>query len=444
MMSLKPSMAELLISCDEKGVEARTPALDVTANMSQKKCNKQHKKIWFFGHFGSSNFGNEITFQTALYHLQSRLPEARFACICTDPKILAATRKIASVPISRDFGGPWKRRTRLAGFLRKIFIGVPRELFRWFEGFRILKGADMFIVPGTGLLTDAYGLQQWGPYSLFKWSLIAKLRGSNILFLSVGVGPFYTALGKFFVKSALSMANFRSYRDEASMNWLKAIGFRTNHDQVYPDLAFSVPETMLLHEPDKKSSRTVVGIGLMGYAGKYSVANPRDEIYTSYLECLAAFVKWLVGREFDVRLLLSEAADTACLSDFKFLLKTVLSANEMERIIDQPPNSVEEFLPQLAATDFVVATRFHNVLLSLLLNKPVIAISFHHKCSSLMSEMGLSEYCHDINRMSVATLIEQFLALEKKRGHVKSLIREKVEQSRRILDAQYDLVIEGK
>ena len=49
--------------------------------------------------------------------------------------------------------------------------------------------------------------------------------------------------------------------------------------------------------------------------------------------------------------------------------------------------------------------------MSLLLSKPVIAISFHHKCSSLMSDMGLSEYCHDINQMNADTLIEQFQAL---------------------------------
>ena len=78
---------------------------------------------------------------------------------------------------------------------------------------------------------------------------------------------------------------------------------------------------------------------------------------------------------------------------------------------DHPIGSVHELLSQLSATDLVIATRFHNVLMSLLLGKPVVAISFHHKCSSLMSDMGLSEYCHDINQMNADTLIEQFQAL---------------------------------
>jgi hypothetical protein len=57
----------------------------------------------------------------------------------------------------------WLRGNPAARFLRKIIIGIPSELYRWLAAIRILKGMDMFIVPGTGLLTDAYGLTPWGP-----------------------------------------------------------------------------------------------------------------------------------------------------------------------------------------------------------------------------------------------------------------------------------------
>lgn len=412
--------------------------------MSQEKCDNKQAKIWFFGHFGSSNFGNEITFQTALYHVRQRLPEAEFACICTWPKVLAASQKIESVPISREMIKPWNLRNPLAKLLRKVFISIPTELYRWFEAFQTLKGTKMLIIPGTGLLTDAYGLQNWGPYNLFKWSLVAKLRGSKLLFLSIGAGPLYSALGKYFVKSALSMADFRSYRDKPSMDCLKEIGLQTNGDRVYPDLVFSAPETVLPRGDDRRSNRIVVGLGLMDYAGKYSVANPSNAIYTSYLECLVAFVKWLLSREYDVRLLLGEAGDTASMSDFKSLLKASLGTYNEERIIDQPAHTVEQLLPQIAATDIVVATRFHNVLLALLLNKPVIAVSFHHKCASLMSQMGLSEYIHDINSMNADRLIEQFLDVEKNTEQLKPLIRERVGQSRKALDEQYDLIFNAR
>jgi len=76
----------------------------------------------------------------------------------------------------------------------------------------------------------------------------------------------------------------------------------------------------------------------------------------------------------------------------------------------------------------------------LLSNKPVVAISFHHKCESLMSQMGLSEYCHDINHMDADTLIRQFEQLVRNADDVKNTIRRGVEASRRALDEQYDLL----
>ena len=265
------------------------------SGMSPEERHSMQRKICFFGHFGSPNFGNEITLQTILYHVRRLLPEAEVACICTGPEALAATQKIETVPISRTFVKPGKLRTRLARLLRRVFIGVPSELCRWFDAFKTLKGADMLIIPGTGLLTDAFGLLAWGPYNLFKWSLIAKLRRCKVLFVSVGAGPVYSALGKYFVKSALSLADFRSYRDDASLNYLKGIGFPTNSDRVYPDLVFSLPEAMLPHDGDKRSKRAIVGLGLMEYAGKYSVAKPSNAIYLAYLENLVAFVRMVAS-----------------------------------------------------------------------------------------------------------------------------------------------------
>jgi polysaccharide pyruvyl transferase WcaK-like protein len=114
--------------------------------------------------------------------------------------------------------------------------------------------------------------------------------------------------------------------------------------------------------------------------------------------------------------------------------------HEEERIIDEPVASVEDLLKQLAATDLIVATRFHNVLLSLLLNKPVLAISFHHKCSSLMRQMELSEYCQDINHLNTDRLIEQFCDLERNAKRLRPLIKDKTEEFRRALDKQYNCI----
>lgn len=238
------------------------------------------------------------------------------------------------------------------------------------------------------------------------------------------------------------MADFRSYRDAASMNWLKAIGFQTNGDRVYPDLVFSLPGETMPQDQSEERRRRVVALGLMVYAGKYSVADPSDAIQRRYLENLAVFTQWLLEHDYDIRLLIGEADDWTVLEEFKSLLKTTPGRYDPERIIDVPARCVEELLPQIAATDFVVATRFHNIVLALVLNKPTIAISFHHKCASIMTQMGLEDYSHDINQMNAGRLIEQFTELAKKAEQLKPVIHQGVEQSRKALDEQYNLIFE--
>jgi polysaccharide pyruvyl transferase WcaK-like protein len=405
---------------------------------------KRHgTRVAFLGHFGRDNIGNESTLQSILYQLGRRVPDAEFACICTGPAATATTHNIRALPISRPLFKAQTLHNGVVKLLRSLFIGVPSELYRWLEAFMTLKGTDVFIVPGTGLLTDAYGVRGWGPYSTFKWSVVAKLRGCKLLFISVGAGPIYSRFSKFFVKTALGLADFRSYRDVLSLRYLESIGFVPTNDQVYPDLVFSFPQNVIPHENNSNKTKCVVGLGLMEYAGRYSVANPSSTTYRNYLENLVIFASWLLSRGYDVRLLIGDSCDRAVVEEFRGLLNEQLSVHDSGRIIDEPAASVEQLLSQLASTDMVVATRFHNVLLALLLHKPVMSISFHHKCVSLMSQMGLSEYCQDINDLKADRLIEQFCHLEKNAGSLGPMIRQKVEACRKALDEQYHLILQG-
>jgi polysaccharide pyruvyl transferase WcaK-like protein len=407
-----------------------------------KERERKRKKIAFFGHFDSTNFGNESTLQAILYHLRRFLPDAEVTCISTGPEATVATHHIDAIPIAETFVKSWVPQNSAARALRKICIGLPSEPYRWIRAFMSLRRTDMLIIPGTGLLTDAYGLLSWGPYNLLKWSLIAKICRGKLLFVSIGAGPVYGTLGKYFIKSVLSLADFRSYRDNSSKRYLEDIGYRADSDRVYPDLVFSLPEAVIPHQETKNGRRSIIGLGLMEYAGKYSVSRPSNEIYLAYLENLVKFVRWLLAHEHDVRLLIGDVGDRRVTQEFRSLLRERLSVRDGDegRIIDEPVFSVEQLLSQIATTDIVVATRFHNVLLALLCNKPVIAISFHHKCESLMNAMGLSAYCQDINDLKADRLIESFCDLKTNCDKLKPLIRERVIGFREALDEQYKLI----
>jgi polysaccharide pyruvyl transferase WcaK-like protein len=399
-------------------------------------------KISIFGHFGKGNFGNDSTLQATLYHLRRLVPNAEVTCICMSPESVAATYNVAAVPISDTVVKPWTLRNPLARLMRKIFIGVPSEIYRWVKSFMILRGTDALIVPGTGLLTDVYGLQNWGPYSVFKWTAIAKLCRCRVIFLSVGAGPLYSKRGRWLVRAALALADFRSYRDDATKQYLSAIGVRTVADSVSPDLAFSLPKDILPPTDLRGGRRPVIGLGLMLYRGEFSATAADSSCYAAYLGALRVFVKWLLSRGYDVRLLSGDLCDMPAVRDFKELLKGDLAVGGNDRIIQEPINSVENLLSQLMTTEAVVATRFHNTLLALLLNKPTISIAFHQKCVSLMSDMGLSEYSQKFEDLDADKLIAQFCDLEKNAGSLTQTIRQKAEGFRRALDDQYRLIFQ--
>jgi polysaccharide pyruvyl transferase WcaK-like protein len=405
-----------------------------------KEYQLKRTKVAFFGHFDSTNFGNESTLKAILHHLRRFQPQAEVVCISTGPESTAATHHIEAIPIGERFVKSWAPQNPLSRVLRRICVGIPGEVYQWVKGIIRLARTDMLIVPGTGLLTDADGLFNWGPYGLFKWSLIAKACRCKVLLVSVGAGPIYGALGRWLVKSILSLADFRSYRDDSSKQYLEDIGFRANNDRVYPDLVFSLPEGAIPRRHSRNRRRSVVGLGVMVYAGRYGIATPSNTTYSAYLDNLATFAKWLLSRQYDIRLLSGDIPDVQARREFRGLLREQLSVSEERHIIDEPICSVQSLLAQIVETDIVVATRFHNVLMALLCEKPVISISFHHKCESLMRTMGLSEYCLDINCLEANRLIEKFRELEINSDTVKRSIRARTREFREALDEQYKFI----
>jgi polysaccharide pyruvyl transferase WcaK-like protein len=408
-------------------------------------------RIAVFGHFGGSNLGNDSTLKAILYHLHRMAPDAELSCICTGPETVTEAYGIRAVPCRSAVIKPRTIQNRASRWAYRLAVAVPVEVCRWLKGIKTLWGNDALIIPGTGLLTDAHSLLNWGPYDMFRWSVSAKVCGCKLFFVSVGAGPVYSRLGRFFIKAALSMADFRSYRDESTQRCLEEIGFRDENDKVCPDLAFSLPQAAMPSGIKSREGKLVVGLGVMAFAGRYSVEkldefndrNATDTIYAAYLDTLAEFTKWLLDRGYDVRLLIGDIVDKDALQKFRSLLRERFPTCDEKRVIDEPIETVEDLLSQIAATDLVVATRFHNVLLSLLLNKPVLSISFHHKCSSLMSEMGISQYCQDIEQLKTDKLVGQFRLLEKNAASLKHMLLEKVSNRRRALDDHFSLIFTG-
>lgn len=400
--------------------------------------------VCLFGNFGTENLGNERTLETIIQNLRKYLPDAKVTCICPDPEDTSARHGIAAFPMSYRYSRTFltrssgDRRNPVIRLIRQLVIRMPRELVEWFKAARTLKGASMLVMTGTGMLGD-FGISPLGlHYEILKWSIIAKIRGCKLLFVSVGVGPIDHPLSRRIVKSSLSLADYRSYRDGFSQQYLTRIGFDASKDPVYPDLVFSFLDQDVQASRHQHRAQRVVGLGLMEYYGKRSNPTLGQQIYRHYIDQIASFAAWLLEQGYSVRLLIGDLAyDQRAIRDVLRTLEEKGTIVKAGQILAEPVACVEQLFEQIARTDVVVATRFHNIVFALMLDKPVVALSYHVKVRSLMADTGLADYCQDIEQLDLPRLKEQFIDLEKNAGSLKSVIREKTEEYRAALELQY-------
>ena len=434
-------------------------------------------RIGVFGHVGNRNLGDESIIAAVVENIRDLLPEAEIYGFTMNPADTTERHGIPAFPLRRipkmrfvesqgsnakDKDRPiqrresgtlrsikvWiKSRTKVYSFLVKTrdtlwgLSNIPGELRFLCESYRNLKGINLLLVCGSQQLIDYVG-GPWGfPYTLYKWSIIAKLTGTKVAFLSVGAGPVRSQLGKFFVKRAVSSALYRSYRDESSQNCIAELAI-PGERPVCRDLAFSltVPRNGAADASGK--TRKVVGINPVPFYESNSWIGGGKDAYGRFINILSDFTAWLINKGYNVNLFATQLnLDPPVIEDIKNILMKNHPASISTGIIDQAINSLEELIWALNEMEIVVATRYHGVVLSYALNKPVVGVAYHQKTIDLMHEAGQGEYALSIFDLTLDRLIGCFSKIEQTREESTRKIGTKNRQWKSELRRQYEYVL---
>jgi polysaccharide pyruvyl transferase WcaK-like protein len=256
----------------------------------------------------------------------------------------------------------------------------------------------------------------------------------------VGAEAMESRLSQFFIRRGLALANYRSFRDEESKRQVEKLGVQgTNH--VFPDLAFSLGTAENYRRKVGGRFRGLVAIGAMAYLDPRSWPKKDSAGYSAYVQKLVGFAAWLIDREYAVCLFPSEIyMDHAVIQDVMKLLKDTNLCGRSEQVFENRVSTVGDLLHQLAAADFVVASRLHGVILSHVVRTPVLAVSYDPKVDRVMRNLGLSEYCMSIDRFDLASLTERFCSLESNQQAIRKLVAEKTAEYRTALKVQYESI----
>jgi polysaccharide pyruvyl transferase WcaK-like protein len=330
--------------------------------------------------------------------------------------------------------GPW----RLRKWLRVAAI-LATEPWRRMRMRQSARDFDMLLISGTGIADDFYQDPLEVPLRLSQWCRIMRAKGLPVRFVSIGAGPIDDGLSVRWFRQALRAADFRSYRDHSSHDFALSIGVDAAADRVAPDLVFGLP----LRGSERQAAwpPRVIGLGVMGYYGWNAPPIEGERIYADYLRKLVRLTDELLARGFDIRLLVGQRRDDRRpVGDVVRALADRSGAGR-GKLLAGPIASYRDVMVEIEATDLVVATRFHNVLLALLLERPVISIEYGKKNADLMSAVGLAQYCHFVETFDPDAVRDQVIKMAAEQNLPTTALQGRLPEYRRLLEEQYDGVL---
>ena len=430
------------------------------------------KRIGVFSHGGTKNLGDEALLAAVIQNVRLRVPGAEVIGFTINPQDTHDRHGIPAFPIRQFSPLPEPRTPQedpatagapvsasessfgLKRFLKSIpGLRATLQAFRrlaeaaptilaepgfLMDSYKRLKGVDLLLVAGSQQLNDGYG-GAWGfPYTLYKWTWLAKLTGTKVAILSVGAGPISAPLSKWFFKRVLNRVEYRSYRDSISSRLMQSLKIKGAHP-VLPDLVYSL-QLPAPRAASAGATKVVVGTNPVPFFDGRYWPTPDPDRYSDYVRKFAKFAEWLDKSGHAVLFFPTQVrADSLTISDIRRAMNG--SGNSSSLLEGQKIQVLEDLVSEIARADLVVANRYHGILISLMMNKPVLGVAYHEKSRALLAQAGQGDYVLKIDDFKAEDLIERFQALEANAPEIKKKIAECMAPLRKALDEQYDTVL---
>jgi polysaccharide pyruvyl transferase WcaK-like protein len=290
------------------------------------------------------------------------------------------------------------------------------ELARWFAAVRFARTVDAFVVPGTGILDDFGTAPHEMPYDMFRWSAAARLAGRPWAMVGIGAGPIEHRASRWMMRQTVRSSSHVTYRDDVSRAFMASIGEPAPPVSVQPDVVFALPPPD--SRPRSDRSKAEVGLGLMAYYGWRNDPRAGAATFDRYLEAMVDVALRLIASDHTVRVLVGQLADETAVARFTSALERELGDEWRRSVAVEPIGNFGELLDQVAQTDAVVATRYHNVIAGLMLARPTVAIGYADKFVDVMRSAGLADFCHDVERVESSAIVRDLDALLARRDEV--------------------------
>jgi polysaccharide pyruvyl transferase WcaK-like protein len=416
-------------------------------------------QIGLLDHMGYGNLGDAATQDALIAGIRLRVPEAQIIGFSLNPADTEKRHGILSYSITHWHPGLNKSESavgtdtssgtglRLKSFLKRVPVVSPslrwiqnlvREILHLRRSYSKVRRLDCLAIAGGGQLCELWRGPWSHPYNVFKFSLLAKLARKKLLIVNVGAGPIESRLAKAFIKWSVQMADYVSFRDNESQALVNHLDIR-RATFVFPDSAYALDALHYVGSGTSAASRPVVGINPIGVCDPRIWPRQDSALYSRYLDNLAEVLVWLSRQNYEFKIFSAErSVDLYAVEDLKQRLESKLPDKDLLQVCAPPLETVESLMTEMAGFDFVITSKFHGVVFSHLLAKPVVAISYHPKIDHLMQMVEHGKYCLNIESFDSTLLRKAFSELVENGPALKMKYREIVATRATSLNGQFD------
>lgn len=414
-------------------------------------------RVGVFGPYGFGNMGDAALTDGTIAGLRRHIPNAEILGICQHPDNVTVRHGIQAHAIFRDYVRPAAAETqtrnsqvpptghkelastpslskRVIRFVKSskllfaaakniqsllaLIVVVAQEVAFSFQVFRVVRQLDLMVMSGSGQLNEEWGGPWRYPFALFRWTLLARLTGCKVAFLSVGAGTVSTTMGVFFCASSLRLAHYKSVRDKQTLALVT--GWNVREVLLIPDMAFGI-NFQIAPETDRDPSDIRIGINPIAYCDPRSWFQPDQERYKSYIKKIAEFCTHQLQRGYSIHFIPNELhMDNLVINDI--IAQLAPDLRNSSRVVRPETRNYLDVFRNISRCDYLIASRFHGLLFSFMSKKPVITVAFHFKLSALASEMGQEDFCIDIANFQTEQMETLFETLVSRREQISQTI----------------------
>lgn len=372
-------------------------------------------RIGIFGEFGTGNLGNDASLLAAIDALRTHAADVEVLCISSAPTEVTRRYGLRAVSVRAE---PSKRRAARLGYVTR----VVRRLSDVVRMYRIARGLDAVVVPGMGVLEAGSSRPGAFPSTLLTVCVAARAAGARFALVSVGADRTHRRSTRWLLRLTLRLATYRSFRDVHSRRYASELSQRSAADPIYPDIVLGRGQPCVAGRP--REGEKVVGVGVISYRGAFYDDEPtaRDLAAARYTDQITEFVAWLLDQSFTVKLLVGDEKDYEVA---ELICGRLSSHQKASRLEIAQSESFDDLLTHISQADFVVASRYHNLVAALLLARPLLSVDYKRKNHELMSMVGCQHLSQELTALDLDLLRAQFLDLVRSGEEISSLIATK-------------------